>query len=55
MGLYGLGILTAGTGLFLWIRPLSDSLILLFALGIHVILAAATVLVLVALAFMKRR
>ncbi|MDA8134884.1 MAG: hypothetical protein M0T82_09690 [Desulfobacteraceae bacterium] len=52
-GLYGLGILTAGTGLFLWIGPLSDSAILLFALGIHVILAG--VMVLAWLSFLKRR
>jgi hypothetical protein len=54
-GLYGLGILTAGTGLFLWIGPFSDSTILFFVLGIHVILAAATALGLVSLTFMKRR
>jgi hypothetical protein len=54
-GLYGLGILTAGTGLFLWIGPFSDSAFLLFALGIHVMLAGTTVLALVALAFIKRR
>jgi hypothetical protein len=54
-GFYGLGILTAGTGLFLWIEPLSDSTIMLFALGIHVMLAAATILALSAFAFMKRR
>ena len=54
-GLYSLGILTAGTDLFLWIRPFSDSAILLFALGIHVILAGVTVAALVGLTFMKRR
>nr|NJM04350.1 hypothetical protein [Desulfobacula sp.] len=54
-GLYSLGILTAGTGLFLWIEPLSDSAIMLFALGIHVILAGVTILTLVALTFMERR
>jgi len=52
-GLYGLGILTAGTGLVLWIGPFPDSTILLFALGIHVMLAG--LMVLAGLTFMKRR
>ncbi len=52
-GLYGLGSLAAGTGVLLYMRPMSDIASMFIALGIHILFAVLMITVLICLFFIK--